>query len=90
MAQLQFRKAMRILFVLKENNNVDFIQQFPRVTSSAILESTQEHNQRNERCLQGACMNVICIFTLGGEEACVCIVILSKLVEDGNSGEKNC
>ncbi len=38
----------------------------------------------------GACMNVICIFTLGGEEACVCIVILSKLVEDGNSGEKNC
>ncbi len=31
-------------------------------------------------------MNVICIFTLGGEEACVCIVILSKLVEDGNSG----
>ncbi len=53
MAQLQFREAMRILFVLKENNNVDFIQQFPRVTSSAILESTQEHNQRNERCLRG-------------------------------------
>ncbi len=66
MAQLQFREAMRILFVHKENNNVDFIQQFPRVTSSAILESTQEHNQRNERCLRGACMNVICIFTLGG------------------------
>ncbi len=48
---------------------------FPELPSSAILESTPEHNQ-------------LCLCLWG--KACICVVILSKMAEEGNSGEKNC
>ncbi len=54
-AQLQFCEATRILFVGKENNNIIYSTLLPELPSSAILESTPEHNQCNQRCLHSAC-----------------------------------
>ncbi len=53
----KFYEAARIFFVRKENNNNIIYSAilFPELPSSAILESTPEHNQCNERRLRSAC-----------------------------------
>ncbi len=45
----------RILFVHKENNNMIYSTiLLPELPSTGILESTPEHDQRNQRCLRSA------------------------------------
>ncbi len=45
--------AMRILFARKENNKTIYSTiRLLELPSSAILESTSEHNQRNQRWLR--------------------------------------
>ncbi len=45
----------------KENNNNIIYSTIllPDELSSAILESTREHNQRNQRCLRSACAHFL-------------------------------
>ncbi len=51
-----FTKAMRTLFVHKENNKIIYLTiLLPELLSSAILESTPERNQCNQHCLRSAC-----------------------------------
>ncbi len=56
MAQLQFCDAMRILFFFfcakKKKITIYSTILLPRVTSSTILENTQERIWRNQRCLR--------------------------------------
>ncbi len=77
---------MRILFMCKENNNniiYSAILLFD-LPSSAILESTPECNQRNERCLRSACAHCL----LNVNNAHYIDYVLSKMAEDGNSGRR--
>ncbi len=92
--QLQFCKATRILFVLKENQNNLFNNSSPlschlppfwRVPVINIISAVYVLGGRARMNVIGV-ISVVCAWG----KACMCIVIFSIMAEDCNLGEKNC